>query len=132
MPEAGDKPHHKGVEDPLGQSNTVTAHGDIDIVTEPAAQGHMPSSPELGNALGNEGIVEVLQEVEAEDATQTDGHIRIAGEVEINLQVVCQGVHPHAANGQLVHAVQGNGQGGQGVGNENLLGGGVGCVRLVQ
>ena len=37
-------------------------------------------------AVGNVGKVEVLQEFKAEHTTQTDGHIGITGEVEVNLQ----------------------------------------------
>ena len=46
----------------------------------------MPSSPEFGRALGNEGVVEVLEDVEAEYLTKTDSHIGVAREVEVDIK----------------------------------------------
>ena len=36
----------------------------------------MPSSPELGRALGDEGVVEVLKEVETEYLAKSDVTVR--------------------------------------------------------
>ena len=66
----------------------------------------MPSSPEFTNALGDEGVVEILKEVEAEDAAKTDGHIGVTREVEVQLQRDGNGIQPVAADAGLVHGVQ--------------------------
>ncbi len=50
----------------------------------------MPTAPELLHAGGNEGIIEVLFEIEPEDPAEADGHIAVAREIEIDLERVGQ------------------------------------------
>ena len=59
----------------------------------------MPAPPEVRNAVGHIGIVEVLSKVEAEHAAQADGHVRIAGEIEIDLQGIGHGSQPGRRHG---------------------------------
>ena len=54
----------------------------------------MPSSPELCYGLGNVGIVEVLQVIEAEDLAEADGHIGISAEIEVDLESESQSSDP--------------------------------------
>ena len=54
----------------------------------------MPPSPEFGDAAGNIGIIKILQKVEAEHPAQTDGHIRIARKVKIDLEGISQQPQP--------------------------------------
>ena len=54
----------------------------------------MPTTPELGNALADVGLVEVLVKPEAHHQTQADGHIGVAGKVEIQLRGVRQDAQP--------------------------------------
>lgn len=48
----------------------------------------MPASPELGRTLGGVGIVEVPRIIEPHHLAQADGHVRIAREVEVDLEGV--------------------------------------------
>ena len=86
VPKSREEPNGESIEKPAPIGNAVSTHGDIDIDTEPGTERHMPSSPEFSNALGDEGIVKVLKEAEAEDAAETDRHIRVTREVEIKLK----------------------------------------------
>ena len=43
----------------------------------------MPSLPKLGYALADEGVVEVFVEMEAENASQADGDVGVAREIEV-------------------------------------------------
>lgn len=49
----------------------------------------MPAPPELSRTLGDVGIVEIPRIVESHHLAKTDGHIRIAGEIEVDLKGVC-------------------------------------------
>ena len=61
----------------------------------------MPPPPEFRDAFRKVGIVEVFNKVEPEDPPQPDGHIGIAGEIEIDLQRKGDGVHPAEQYGLL-------------------------------
>ena len=54
----------------------------------------MPPPPEFRDTLGEEGIVEILNKLEAQDPAQTNSHIRIAGEIEVDVQHERNRVHP--------------------------------------
>lgn len=55
----------------------------------------MPAAPELGDGLGDVGVVEVLGELEAQHPAQADGHLGITGKVEIDLEGKGQDPHPY-------------------------------------
>ena len=61
----------------------------------------MPAAPEFSDALGDIGIVEVLQELEAYHAAKADGHVGISREVEVNLQRERRSTYPTADKGQI-------------------------------
>ena len=94
VPQAREHPHEEDVSEPLGLAHPAAAQGDIQVIPEPAAQGHVPTPPELLNGAGEEGIVEILREFEAEDPAQADGHIGITGKVKVNIEKKCNGIEP--------------------------------------
>ena len=96
VPQTGEHPNRENIQKPAGFAAAVAAQGDIHIVPEPAAEGHVPAAPEIGDAAADIGIVEVFGEAEAEHVAQADGHIGIAGEVKIDLQGVEQNTTPVA------------------------------------
>ena len=61
----------------------------------------MPAAPEVGDVLGLERRVEVLREAEAEQPGEPDSHVRVAGEVEIELQRVADRGRPAGQETQL-------------------------------
>ncbi len=61
----------------------------------------MPSAPEFLNALGNIRVIKVFLEVKAEHCSKTDSHIRITGEIEIDLEGIAYYYHPASRNGGL-------------------------------
>ena len=84
----------------------------------------MPPPPELGDAFGDIGVVEVGQELKAQHPAQAHGHVGVAGEVEVNLEG--EGQHPQPGPG---HRQLGGGHGlvavpkhAHVVGNEQLFG----------
>ena len=54
----------------------------------------MPSSPKICYAGCDIGIIEVFVEAEAEHTTETDRHIRVCGEVKIDLEGVSHSTNP--------------------------------------
>ena len=68
------------------QNLAITSQGDIEIALEPTAERHMPASPELLRVAGFVGRIEVLRQREAQQQGDTDGDIRIAREIGIDLQ----------------------------------------------
>ena len=47
----------------------------------------MPAPPELGDAAGNVGVIEVFHKLKAQNFTKADGHIAVAGKIEKQLQI---------------------------------------------
>ena len=86
MPEAGQQPDDHDVDDLSFQTMAVAAERNIDIVTEPVGQGHVPAPPEISDGAGNVRVIEVLKEIKAEHLAKTDCHIGIAAEVKIDLE----------------------------------------------
>ena len=54
----------------------------------------MPASPEFRNGTGNVRIIEIFIEVKPEHFSQSDGHIRISAEIEVNLEGIGQRPQP--------------------------------------
>ena len=86
VPQAADEEHQHDVKQPFCQRNAVAAEGDIDIIFEPTCERNMPATPEISDGAGGIGAVEILREVEAEDARRADGDIGIPREIAENLE----------------------------------------------
>ena len=61
----------------------------------------MPPPPELLDRFGDIGQVEILLEGEAEHPAQADGHVAVAGEIEVDLQGVTHRPQPGQPQVQL-------------------------------
>src|SRR3989475_10756912 len=68
---------------------------------EVARQRHVPACPEVDDAAGLVGRVEVQRETDAEHARQAQRHVRIAREVEVQLQRVAEAGAPGGPELQL-------------------------------
>ena len=94
MPQARQGPDHKQVADLPSPGAPAAAQGDVHIVPEPAGQRDVPPPPELRDAPGDVGIVEVFQKVKAKHPAQADGHVGVGGEIKIDLKGVGNGPQP--------------------------------------
>ena len=82
----------------------------------------MPSSPKFGNAFGDIGIVEVFKKFKAEDLTETDRHIAVTREVEVDAEHIGDGVDPEEKDGFIVAIlIEGEAEFAHLVGNEDLF-----------
>ena len=73
-----------------GRCIAVAAQGDVQIVPQPSAQGHMPAAPEFLRAACLVRGVEVLGQVEAEEHGHARGDVRVAGEIGIHLEGIAE------------------------------------------
>ena len=74
--------------------HAVAAERDVEVVAEPGRQRDVPAPPELGEALRDVRVVEVLEEAEPEHPAEPDRHVRVAGEVEVDLERVAERAEP--------------------------------------
>ena len=122
VPEARERPDEKEVQNIARAGAAVAAEGNVDIVAEPRGERDVPAPPELGDAAGDIGIVEVFKKVEAEHPAKADGHVGIGGKVEVDLKRVGDGAEPRKG-----HRGGDGGKGGVGdlrdsVGEQHFLG----------
>ena len=61
----------------------------------------MPPPPELGDRLGDIGVVEVAHELEAQHPAQAHSHVGVAGEVEVELESESGHAQPCPSSGEL-------------------------------
>ncbi len=97
--------------------------GQEQVVTQPFGQGDVPAGPEFPDRAGQVGVVEIFQDFESQHAAQADGHIRVAGEVEVDLQGIANETQPDQPGGLLGGRDVKNlvGGPGQGIGNQYLF-----------
>ena len=79
---------HRQQQVAVGQDRTpaaVPAERDVDVVAEPAREGHVPAAPEVLDRRRGVRRVEVLGEREAEQERDPDRDVRVAGEVRVDL-----------------------------------------------
>ena len=101
VPQTGCEKYEKPVEPCPRIPLSVAAEWNIQIVAEPAGQRNVPAAPELLDGGRGVRIIEVFAEMEAEHASETDGHIAVAGKIEVDLQRVANGARPSCQHADL-------------------------------
>ena len=81
----------------------------------------MPAPPELGDAAGNVGIVEVFRKVKAKQLPQADGHIAVAGKIEVNMQHIGRGIEPEKQDGLILRGAENFAELAKSVGQKHLF-----------
>ena len=100
----------------------VTTQGDVEIVAQKARQGDVPAGPELADIGRLVRGVEVEGDLKAQHARHADGHIGVAGEIEIELEAVGQDADPGGQELRVIPAQAGIDHRDQVVGDQELLG----------
>ena len=121
MPEAGAEPDKEDIPHRPPCPLPAAAQGDVQILPEPCGQGNVPPPPELRHGGGGIGVVEVFREVKAQHLPHADGHVGIAGEVEIDLERVRDGADPRRDRCGVRHGGDVLPDGPHLVGDEHLL-----------
>ena len=86
MPQTRQDPGHQDVEQASGGHSFPAAQRVEDVVANPEREADVPPRPEGRNTGRKVGEVEVESEVVAEQPSCGDGHVRVAGEVAVNLR----------------------------------------------
>ena len=122
VPEPAQDHHRHQVDVGADGPAAVPAERDVEIVAQPVRQRDVPASPELGDGPADIGEAEVLQEVEAHHLPQADRHVRVAGEVEVELEHVRDRPRPGERHPHLAAVAEGQvGQGRDRVRQQHLL-----------
>lgn len=124
MPEAADDHDGHQVGVGAGGAEAVASERDVEVIAKKRGKGDVPAAPEFGDAGRFVGGVEVLDEVEAEEFGEPDGHVRVGREVEIDLEGVGEDSGPSGKGRQIARTcTEGSiGDEAHGVGNEDLFG----------
>src|SRR5262245_6500339 len=94
MPEPTQEEDEHEVEVRPARTRAVATERDVQIVAKPVRERDVPPAPEVLDRLGDIRIVEVLEDSESEHPAEPDGHVRVAGEVEVDLERVADDAQP--------------------------------------
>src|SRR5262245_45679468 len=123
MPQAAKQKYGDEIDAGPQRTFSVAAEGNVEIVTEPARERHVPTPPELRHARGAIRLVEVLWKMEAEHPAQANRHVGIAREIVVDLQRVAEHSQPRVGRRQFGGRQLDNpvGNGAKVVGENQLL-----------
>ena len=123
VPDSRRQEHDELVQGGPRPSLAVASERDVEVFLEPRRKRDVPPSPELPDRRRDIRIVEVLLEMEPEHEPQSDRHVRISREVEIDLQHVSDCADPgaKAPDLRLRHIKKSVGYHGNVVGDEDLF-----------
>ena len=93
VPQTAQKHRQQQVEIGAPLALAVAAKRNVEVIPEPRRERNMPPAPEFGDGGRAVGGIEVFGETEAHHKGQTDGHIRVAREVAIDLQCIAVDAH---------------------------------------
>lgn len=82
VPETGSEEDDKEIKVSPNISFSISAQGNIEIVSEPSRKRYVPSSPEFRYGLRDIGVIEVLRRIKAEHLAYTYRHIGITGKIK--------------------------------------------------
>ena len=86
MPQAAQQHRQQQVEARARGAAPVAAERHVEVVAQPAREGHVPAAPELRRVARQVGLAEVGRQLEAEQAGHAARHVGVAGEVEVDLE----------------------------------------------
>ncbi|MNQ70728.1 hypothetical protein D3C85_853720 [compost metagenome] len=121
MPQAAQEHGQEQVAVGVEGALAVAAQRHVQVVAQPGRQADVPAPPELGDRLADIGLVEVFHEAETHHQAQADGHVAVAGEVEIQLRGVGEHAQPGIAGAGVLQGEEVVDQRCQAVGDEHLL-----------
>src|SRR5579863_9363077 len=85
MPEAAQqhRDHEVAVTPPIAG---VAAHGNVEVVAQPARERDVPPAPEVLETERAVGLVEILREAESKQRRNADRDVGVGAEIAIDLQ----------------------------------------------
>src|SRR5262249_24904331 len=99
VPEAAQRHGDEEVQTRAPRARAAATQRNIAVIAESSGQRDVPAPPELGDAGGEIRHVKVLSQLVAERVCQPQGHVRVSGEVTVNLDGVRENADPQSACG---------------------------------
>lgn len=94
VPDSGTCKDNELIDTGSGFSLPVASKRNIEVFSEPAGEGDMPSPPEFPYRDRGIGILEVFFKVKAEHPAQADCHITVPAEVKVDLKHISDCAQP--------------------------------------
>ena len=82
----------------------------------------MPAAPEVSEGACEIGGIEVFGEEKSEHESESDGHVRVPAEVEVDLEGVAEGAEPRVGGGAVRGLEGGISEMAAGVGEDDFFG----------
>src|SRR5947209_14817663 len=122
MPKAAQQEHRAEIDVCARVRPAIAAERNIEIIAKPGRQADVPAPPELGDRKLRIGNSEVAREAHADRDRKSDRHVRVAHEVEIDLQRVSADTEPRLGKAWLYRLVENGFGDARGlVGNQDFL-----------
>src|SRR5690554_4113992 len=86
MPKAAHHKNDEGVAHLHSQTAPATAQGNVQVVAEPGAQRNVPAPPKFRHVAREVGEGKVLHQGKAKQACRTNGNVRVAREVPVDVK----------------------------------------------
>ena len=94
VPESCQHPDDQEISYVFSCTYPVPAERNVDVFPEPAAEGNMPSAPEIRDGHSGIRVVKVFGKCKSQKPPEPDRHVRVSAEVEIELQGIGEGPRP--------------------------------------
>ena len=85
VPDARDDHRDEHIDVSAQRAMAAAAQREVDVILEPGGQADVPAVPEIAQARGRVGVVEVQHHPEAHQQGDAAGHVGVAAEVEVDL-----------------------------------------------
>src|SRR5262245_26201070 len=86
MPQTADQHRGQQIEISAGRATTIAAETDVEIIAQPRRKADVPAPPEIADARGGVGQIEIPHDVKAQYARRATCDVRVTGKVAIDLQ----------------------------------------------
>src|SRR3954464_944407 len=96
MPKAADQHSEEKIAVGMPFTVTIPAERDVDVVSQTPRQRDVPAAPEVGRVERLVGRIEVDRDSQPEHVAESNGHVTVASEVEIELEAVADHREPRA------------------------------------
>src|SRR5207342_297096 len=79
----------------------VAAEWDVKVIAQEPGERDVPAPPEVGDVPCLIGRVEIHGQADAEETREADGHVRVTGEIKVELQRVGQHAKPRLSQAKV-------------------------------
>src|SRR5919204_113513 len=102
VPQSAEEEHRHEIAVHPTRADAIAAERHVQIVAKPRRQRDVPPAPEFLHGACDVRPAEVLREPEPKHPAQADRHVRVAGEIEVNLKRVANDAEPRERGRELV------------------------------